>query len=179
MGVSPNQRDLRGGHGAGGIRDGDRRRHLDPNLSTASVDRAHPLRPGTEFRSGGDQWGPGGTRTDGNPAADPRSRWRGRPAPRNQRQRHCTGPADRPDQSLDSRSGSHCLQPFHTLAGDLDIGRLDYEFVFRTSGKQTFTAVHSVTPATYRQQARLRIPLAGRILVWDGPCVCTDRFPIG
>ena len=68
--------------------------------------------------------------------------------------------------------------PFHTLAGDLDIGRFDYEFVFRTSGKQTFTAVHSVTPATYRQQARLRIPLAGRILVWDGPCVCTDSFPI-
>ena len=58
--------------------------------------------------------------------------------------------------------------PFHTLAGDLDIGRLEYEFVFRTADKQTVTTMLTVTPATYRQQVRLRIPLPGRVLVWDG-----------
>ena len=73
-----------------------------------------------------------------------------------------------PVRSWTSGQSHTIFNPFHTLAGDLDIGRLEYELVFRATGDQTVTTALTVTPATYRQKARLRLPLPGRVLVWDG-----------
>jgi murein DD-endopeptidase MepM/ murein hydrolase activator NlpD len=73
-----------------------------------------------------------------------------------------------PVRTWNSGQALTIYNPFHTLTGDVDIGRLEYEFVFRTADKQTVTTMHTVTPATYLQRVRLRIPLPGRVLVWDG-----------
>ena len=58
--------------------------------------------------------------------------------------------------------------PFHTLSGDIEFGRIDYEFEFADDKKAKIVERSSVQPAPYRQKTRLILPLPGRVLVWDG-----------
>lgn len=63
---------------------------------------------------------------------------------------------------------SHTIpNPFHTISGDVAIGRLDFEFDF-TKGTSTVTAVQVIHPLPFRQKTRLQAPMPGRVLVWDG-----------
>ena len=58
--------------------------------------------------------------------------------------------------------------PFHTLPADVPIGRIDFELLFRGPDKQVVTERVTVRPSAYRTRTRLRVPLTGRVLVWDG-----------
>jgi hypothetical protein len=60
------------------------------------------------------------------------------------------------------------FNPFHTLPADLAIGRIDFEFQFRSGDLPPAPATISVAPAPYRQKTRLVLPMRGRMLVWDG-----------
>lgn len=60
------------------------------------------------------------------------------------------------------------FNPFHTLADDVPIGRIDYELLFRRPDGQSLTKRLTVRPAAYRTKTKLLVPLPGRVLVWDG-----------
>jgi murein DD-endopeptidase MepM/ murein hydrolase activator NlpD len=58
--------------------------------------------------------------------------------------------------------------PFHTLSADIELGSLDYEFVFQNERKETVVARVAARPLPYAARTRLILPLDGRFLVWDG-----------
>lgn len=60
------------------------------------------------------------------------------------------------------------FNPFHTLAADVPLGRIDYEFIFRDDKKETVTETVQITPAPYAHKTSLIVPMPGRVLVWDG-----------
>lgn len=60
------------------------------------------------------------------------------------------------------------LNPFHTLSGDLPLGRIGFEFEFQDDKKSKVVATAEVSPAPYVQKIRLVLPMPGRVLVWDG-----------
>lgn len=60
------------------------------------------------------------------------------------------------------------FNPFHTLAKDVPIGRIDYELLFKTPDKKIVTERVTVRPSEYHTKTRLIVPLPGRSLVWDG-----------
>jgi hypothetical protein len=60
------------------------------------------------------------------------------------------------------------FNPFHTLAAQWPLASLDYTFRFGVeNGSDVVQSVH-VEPQTYTTKTRLRLPLDGRLLVWDG-----------
>lgn len=64
---------------------------------------------------------------------------------------------------------SHTIfNPFHTLANDVALGRIDFELLFARPDKQIVTKRVTVNPIAYAPRTRLRVPLQGRVLVWDG-----------
>lgn len=58
--------------------------------------------------------------------------------------------------------------PFHTLAADVPVGRIDLEFVFTGKDEQEVTDTLTVMPSAYQPKTHLILPVAGRVLVWDG-----------
>ena len=64
---------------------------------------------------------------------------------------------------------SHTIfNPFHTLAHDVPLGRIDYEFLFKDESKATVLERITVRPRAYAQKTSLILPMPGRVLVWDG-----------
>jgi len=64
---------------------------------------------------------------------------------------------------------SHTIyNPFHTLDVEIPIGRIDLEFVFEDKDENEISETLSVSPAEYRNKTHLILPVAGRVLVWDG-----------
>jgi len=60
------------------------------------------------------------------------------------------------------------FNPFHTLATQWPLASLDYTFRFGVeNGADVVQSVH-VEPKPYATKTRLRLPLDGRLLVWDG-----------
>ena len=60
------------------------------------------------------------------------------------------------------------FNPFHTLAAQWPLGSLDYTFRFSDDKDgEVVQSVH-VVPKAYATRTRLRLPLDGRLLVWDG-----------
>ena len=60
------------------------------------------------------------------------------------------------------------FNPFHTLAAQWPLASLDYTFRFGVeNGPDVVQSVH-VEPKPYATKTRLRLPLDGRLLVWDG-----------
>jgi len=60
------------------------------------------------------------------------------------------------------------FNPFHTLAAQWPLASLDYTFRFGVeNGADVVQSVH-VEPKPYATKTRLRLPLDGRLLVWDG-----------
>lgn len=64
--------------------------------------------------------------------------------------------------------GHTIFNPFHTLAADIPIGRIDFEFRFKDESGREITRSATVQPVAYRQKTALILPLRGRVLVWDG-----------
>lgn len=64
--------------------------------------------------------------------------------------------------------GATIFNPLHTLAKDIDAARLDYRLEFVSPGGQAVTAEAQVTPQVYVTKTALRLPVQGRVLVWDG-----------
>jgi murein DD-endopeptidase MepM/ murein hydrolase activator NlpD len=60
------------------------------------------------------------------------------------------------------------FNPFHSFAPDVEVARLTYTFGFRDARRHTVTQAVEVKPERYQPRAALRIPLKGRLLVWDG-----------
>ena len=60
------------------------------------------------------------------------------------------------------------FNPFDTLAAQWPLGSLDY--TFRFADEKDGEVVHKVrvVPKAYATRTRLRLPLEGRLLVWDG-----------
>jgi hypothetical protein len=60
------------------------------------------------------------------------------------------------------------FNPFHTLAAQWPLASLDYTFRFGDEKEgEVVTNVH-VVPKAYTTRTKLRLPLDGRLLVWDG-----------
>lgn len=60
------------------------------------------------------------------------------------------------------------FNPFHTFTPDVDLARLEYSFEFQTAKQLPVTFRTEVRPERYQPHAALRLPLTGRLLVWDG-----------
>ena len=65
-------------------------------------------------------------------------------------------------------AGATIFNPLHTLAANIDAARLDYRLEFVSPGGQAVVAEAQVTPQVYVTKTALRLPLQGRVLVWDG-----------
>jgi Peptidase family M23 len=60
------------------------------------------------------------------------------------------------------------FNPFHTLAAQWPLGSLDYTLHFGDEKQGAVVQSVHVVPRTYTTRTRLRLPLDGRLLVWDG-----------
>jgi hypothetical protein len=73
-----------------------------------------------------------------------------------------------PNRALPAGGQVLLLNPIHTFSGALDLATLRFELTFQGADRKTVTATAEVAPAAYAGHARLRLPVAGRLLVWDG-----------
>ena len=64
--------------------------------------------------------------------------------------------------------GVTVFNPLHTLAADIDAAALDYRLEFISPGGQEIAAELRAAPQTYVTKTALRLPVQGRVLVWDG-----------
>ncbi|WP_054415023.1 M23 family metallopeptidase [Hymenobacter sp. DG25A] len=60
------------------------------------------------------------------------------------------------------------FNPFHTFAPDIDVARLRYTFEFQKANQAEVTQTVEVKPERYQPKTALKIPLSGRLLIWDG-----------
>jgi len=73
-----------------------------------------------------------------------------------------------PNRKIAPGGGLTLFNPFHTLAAQWPLASLDYTFRFGVeNGPDVVQSVH-VEPRPYATKTRLRLPLDGRLLVWDG-----------
>ncbi|HET9429122.1 MAG TPA: M23 family metallopeptidase [Allosphingosinicella sp.] len=72
------------------------------------------------------------------------------------------------DRTWNPGEAQTIFNPFHTLAPDIPLGRIDMEFVFNAGGDTTLTERLEVRPQPYVQRTALVMPMPGRVLVWDG-----------
>jgi hypothetical protein len=73
-----------------------------------------------------------------------------------------------PNRKLAPGAQLTIFNPFHTLAAQWPLASLDYTFRFGVeNGPDVVQSVH-VEPKPYATKTRLRLPLDGRLLVWDG-----------
>ena len=73
-----------------------------------------------------------------------------------------------PDRTWNPGEAQTIFNPFHTLAPDIPLGRIDMEFVFTAGAGATLTERVEVRPRPYVQKTALVMPMPGRVLVWDG-----------
>jgi len=73
-----------------------------------------------------------------------------------------------PNRKLEAGKGITLFNPFHTLAAQWPLAALEY--TFRFAGGKDGDIVQSVLvePRPYTTRTKLRLPLDGRLLVWDG-----------
>ena len=73
-----------------------------------------------------------------------------------------------PNRKIEAGSGITLFNPFHTLAAQWPAASLDYTFRFGGGkGGDVVQQVH-VEPQPYVTRTKLRLPLDGRLLIWDG-----------
>ena len=74
-----------------------------------------------------------------------------------------------PEREVAPGGSAIIYNPFHTLPGDLALAELRYELVYADSaGAMVDTLRATVHPARPRTLPRLTLPVAGRVLVFDG-----------
>jgi Peptidase family M23 len=64
--------------------------------------------------------------------------------------------------------GLTVFNPFHTLAAQWPLATLDYTFRFGVENSPDVVRSVHVEPKPYATKTHLRLPLDGRLLVWDG-----------
>lgn len=60
------------------------------------------------------------------------------------------------------------FNPFASFPADVEVARLHYTFEFTTAKDEQVTQAVDVTPERFQPRTALRLPLTGRLLVWDG-----------
>jgi hypothetical protein len=78
------------------------------------------------------------------------------------------GIATVPNRALPAGGQVLLLNPIHTFAGALDLATLRFELTYQAPDRPPMIATAEVAPTAYPGHARLRLPVAGRLLVWDG-----------
>jgi murein DD-endopeptidase MepM/ murein hydrolase activator NlpD len=73
-----------------------------------------------------------------------------------------------PNRKLAAGGGMTLFNPFHTLAAQWPLASLEYTFRFRDGKDGDVVQSVRVEPKEYATRTRLRLPLDGRLLVWDG-----------
>lgn len=74
-----------------------------------------------------------------------------------------------PNRDLPPTGAVLVLNPLHELPLAIDPARLRFELTFgRPDGDERATAAADAAPVVYQDKVALRLPLAGRVLVWDG-----------
>jgi murein DD-endopeptidase MepM/ murein hydrolase activator NlpD len=73
-----------------------------------------------------------------------------------------------PQRSLEPEGRLTIYNPYHSFPRGVLLGRLDYRLVFAQENGPDVAADFSVAPHSYVTRTRLRLPLNGRVLVWDG-----------
>jgi murein DD-endopeptidase MepM/ murein hydrolase activator NlpD len=73
-----------------------------------------------------------------------------------------------PNRRLAAGGGMTLFNPFHTLAAQWPLASLEYTFHFKDGKDGDVVQSVRVEPKEYATRTRLRLPLDGRLLVWDG-----------
>lgn len=75
-----------------------------------------------------------------------------------------------PNRELSANASVLVMNPLFRYPRDVELGRLRFTLTYaRADGsEQEMIATTEVTPVVYANQARLQLPLRGRVLVWDG-----------
>jgi len=74
-----------------------------------------------------------------------------------------------PNRDLPATGAVLLLNPLHELPLALEPGKLHFQLTFqRQDGEERTTATADTAPIVYQNKVALRLPLAGRVLVWDG-----------
>ncbi len=74
-----------------------------------------------------------------------------------------------PNRDLPALGEVLLLNPLHELPLAIEPAKLHFELTFgRPDGDERTTATADVAPVVYANKVALRLPLAGRVLVWDG-----------
>lgn len=74
-----------------------------------------------------------------------------------------------PNRAVPASKQALVLNPLFAFPRDLELATVRFELVYAVpDGAQRITATADVAPVVYKARARLALPLAGRLLVWDG-----------
>jgi hypothetical protein len=73
-----------------------------------------------------------------------------------------------PNRKVTAGGGLTLFNPFHTLAAQWPLATLDYTFRFGVENGADVVQSVRIEPKQYTTKTRLRLPLDGRLLVWDG-----------
>ena len=74
-----------------------------------------------------------------------------------------------PNRDLPPAGAVLLLNPLHELPLAIEPAKLHFELTFRRpDGDERATATADVAPVVYQDRVALQLPLAGRVLVWDG-----------
>lgn len=73
-----------------------------------------------------------------------------------------------PNRKVTAGGGLTLFNPFHTLAAQWPLATLDYTFRFGVENGADVVQSLRIEPKPYATRTRLRLPLDGRLLVWDG-----------
>lgn len=73
-----------------------------------------------------------------------------------------------PNRELAARSSALVLNPLYFFDHSAELRRLDFKFALAAKDKKRHEASVSVSPVVYETKTPLALPLAGRVLVWDG-----------
>lgn len=74
-----------------------------------------------------------------------------------------------PNRALGAGQRVLLMNPLYLLPRDLELARLRFELTYeRADGDQQLTASAEVNPVVYATRAQLRLPVRGRLIVWDG-----------
>ncbi len=73
-----------------------------------------------------------------------------------------------PNRAVPANGKILLLNPLPVFPRDLDIARVRFDIELSEESGGTVTASVEVAPTVYQARAKLQLPLAGRMIVWDG-----------
>jgi murein DD-endopeptidase MepM/ murein hydrolase activator NlpD len=73
-----------------------------------------------------------------------------------------------PGRSMDAGRRAIVFNPFHAFPADVELTDLRYRFLLRDSAGDTTYARATVAPRSFTPRTRLSLPVAGRVIVYDG-----------